>query len=364
MKRCPECRRDYFDDSLLYCLDDGELLLDGPGSDELVTEILPNVEIREKAATRRLNRSTILVQSSSPDSPDRIRHRSNLWRRVLLSVGLVVLLVAGVEISYRYLLSSSEVIPAELVVPDISKDASLLYWQMSDVEQRTFVRERSRYVFTMIGDEPTELDEAELSAIVKEIDSYVSRKDSLSQKSFEEGLRLIFGRATQYVPMVAKAYEARQVSPALGAYQAMIESEYRDCELQDLGAGLFQFSKKTAAKYGLQRSDYCNVQKQSDAAARYMSDLMSDFSGRSSAGLGLFAFNSGENNTRDRLRDLRSHGIAEHSFWAILSHEDQLQEPLTDQEKRYVPRFFAAAIIGETPRTFDLSTPPLMTLSK
>ena len=31
MKRCPECRRDYFDDSLLYCLDDGSLLLQGPG---------------------------------------------------------------------------------------------------------------------------------------------------------------------------------------------------------------------------------------------------------------------------------------------------------------------------------------------
>ncbi len=31
MKRCPECRRDYFDDSLLYCLDDGTRLLDGPG---------------------------------------------------------------------------------------------------------------------------------------------------------------------------------------------------------------------------------------------------------------------------------------------------------------------------------------------
>lgn len=32
MKRCPECTRDYFDDSLLYCLDDGERLLDGPAS--------------------------------------------------------------------------------------------------------------------------------------------------------------------------------------------------------------------------------------------------------------------------------------------------------------------------------------------
>jgi tetratricopeptide (TPR) repeat protein len=30
MKRCPECRRDYYDDSLLYCLDDGTSLLDGP----------------------------------------------------------------------------------------------------------------------------------------------------------------------------------------------------------------------------------------------------------------------------------------------------------------------------------------------
>lgn len=31
MKRCPECRRDYHDDSLKYCLDDGTTLLDGPG---------------------------------------------------------------------------------------------------------------------------------------------------------------------------------------------------------------------------------------------------------------------------------------------------------------------------------------------
>ena len=32
MKRCPECRRDYYDDTLLYCLDDGNALLEGPRS--------------------------------------------------------------------------------------------------------------------------------------------------------------------------------------------------------------------------------------------------------------------------------------------------------------------------------------------
>jgi TolB-like protein/thioredoxin-like negative regulator of GroEL len=31
MKLCPECRRDYYDDTLLYCLDDGRPLLEGPG---------------------------------------------------------------------------------------------------------------------------------------------------------------------------------------------------------------------------------------------------------------------------------------------------------------------------------------------
>jgi adenylate cyclase len=36
MKRCPECRRDYYDDTLLYCLDDGTALLEGPGSGDQV----------------------------------------------------------------------------------------------------------------------------------------------------------------------------------------------------------------------------------------------------------------------------------------------------------------------------------------
>ena len=48
MKRCPECRRDYYDETLLYCLDDGNPLLEGPASgsfsgDEPATAILPEM---------------------------------------------------------------------------------------------------------------------------------------------------------------------------------------------------------------------------------------------------------------------------------------------------------------------------------
>ncbi|HVF47606.1 MAG TPA: hypothetical protein VNA17_08585 [Pyrinomonadaceae bacterium] len=39
MKRCPECRKDYFDDRLLYCLDDGAALIQGSITDEPATAI-------------------------------------------------------------------------------------------------------------------------------------------------------------------------------------------------------------------------------------------------------------------------------------------------------------------------------------
>ena len=43
MKRCPECGKDYFDDSLKYCLDDGVSLIQGSVAAEAATAVLPAV---------------------------------------------------------------------------------------------------------------------------------------------------------------------------------------------------------------------------------------------------------------------------------------------------------------------------------
>ncbi len=53
MKRCPECRRDYYDDTLLYCLDDGNALLEGPASGDAPTVIMSNVFKKAMAAPTR-----------------------------------------------------------------------------------------------------------------------------------------------------------------------------------------------------------------------------------------------------------------------------------------------------------------------
>jgi hypothetical protein len=51
MKRCPECRRDYYDETLLYCLDDGSALLDGPASpDELSTIVFSASDVTANLA--------------------------------------------------------------------------------------------------------------------------------------------------------------------------------------------------------------------------------------------------------------------------------------------------------------------------
>lgn len=66
MKRCPECRRDYYDDTLLYCLDDGKSLLEGPGGrriEENETVILGGKDLNRRSSGERSN-----INSSLPES--------------------------------------------------------------------------------------------------------------------------------------------------------------------------------------------------------------------------------------------------------------------------------------------------------
>src|SRR6476659_899375 len=63
MKRCPKCRRDYTDETLNYCLDDGTTLVDGPSSGEAPTAVFGEREISRSAGTpwRSLNVWTVAV---------------------------------------------------------------------------------------------------------------------------------------------------------------------------------------------------------------------------------------------------------------------------------------------------------------
>lgn len=64
MKRCPECRKDYLDDSLLYCLDDGAPLVQGSVGDEPATAILSGDAISGEGLTRSLKGSETATEKT------------------------------------------------------------------------------------------------------------------------------------------------------------------------------------------------------------------------------------------------------------------------------------------------------------
>src|SRR5438132_13494915 len=113
MKRCPECRRDYYDDSLLYCLDDGTALLDGPASaDEPATAILSEPPAVAGGLTRPAHESeskTAILQppatagGSDPFVPQPQGNRNKLLATFAVAV---LLLIAGF-LGYRYFVSPS-----------------------------------------------------------------------------------------------------------------------------------------------------------------------------------------------------------------------------------------------------------------
>ena len=108
MKRCPECRRDYYDESLLYCLDDGAALLDGPASmDEPATALLhstaPQAETPSRPQLHTTDQTAILPYGREAEllgSPTR--------KMATVIVGLALVLLVVGFVGYRYIGSGGD----------------------------------------------------------------------------------------------------------------------------------------------------------------------------------------------------------------------------------------------------------------
>lgn len=103
MKRCPECTKDYLDDSLLYCLDDGTPLVQGTVSDEPQTAILSGDRAENEGVTAILKGDATVANSG----PITVRLPGFLsWERLPWALaGLLLLALVGMTVrsirSYR-----------------------------------------------------------------------------------------------------------------------------------------------------------------------------------------------------------------------------------------------------------------------
>jgi len=126
MKRCPECRRDYYDDSLLYCLDDGTALLEGPASgNEPATAILHSTAAPSEGVTRAQIQTTEQTPVL-PTGTDKVIPKSRSFDKRLLAAGLLIaIVVLGGFFGYRYFKpATSEQINSIAVLPFENRSGS------------------------------------------------------------------------------------------------------------------------------------------------------------------------------------------------------------------------------------------------
>ncbi|MBK9164795.1 MAG: hypothetical protein IPM21_12985 [Acidobacteria bacterium] len=133
MKRCPECRRDYYDETLLYCLDDGNALLDGPASgsepgaiatglptDEPQTAILHETaapgETPTRAQIHTTEQTAVFPRGAEAEPQESLRgltekgsFTANRAAKPLAALVVAVVILVGGFFGYRYFTTSQQI---------------------------------------------------------------------------------------------------------------------------------------------------------------------------------------------------------------------------------------------------------------
>ena len=143
MKRCPECRRDYTDETLNFCLDDGTALLEGPASvDEPATAILQRARTSSEQATRTFEQD---VATTGPPEESLKPNRSVSRRTGLIAASVAFLVIAlGVSSYFYYGRTSNVRIESLAVMPFVNESGNNEYEYLSDGLTETLINNLSQ----------------------------------------------------------------------------------------------------------------------------------------------------------------------------------------------------------------------------
>lgn len=259
------------------------------------------------------------------------------------------------------------------------------YQEVSDSEKRQYLSERAMKIAQVIGNNSSEaIPTAALDKIKSFTDGFASRINArgtngcTTMRPWGDNLQSTYERASKNAPFIVRAFNEKGVDPRIGLYLAMIESEHCVCLQSGTGPlGMFQFTFATA-KLHFEPNDgvvkgatppngdvRCKPEPAAHAAASYMKALTGRYgTGPASIPLAIGSYNSGEGGLSSNLtKALESNSGLPRDFWTLIANGEKLSKQFQAENFKYVPKFFAAAIIGENPQDFGLKLQPLSTYS-
>lgn len=228
------------------------------------------------------------------------------------------------------------------------------FQQLSAAEKQAYVKEKAHRFGAAITGRTSDLSPAFLALVATRVEAYAGRIGNNVQGVLgKEDFRLVLARGEKYAPAFAKIFKDRNVSPLVGIYLPLMESEFRNDLVSSAGSsGMFQFMEQTALRFGLTADERNDPAKAADAAARYLSELQGRFAG--DLWLSLLAYNQGETAVEKMLGEVGEARGNACSICLLTERRRALNFNFQQEGVGYIPALVAAAIIGEHPQDFGI----------
>jgi hypothetical protein len=219
---------------------------------------------------------------------------------------------------------------------------SLLY-RFGTRETEDFVTRELRAVMAELGAEVYSIP----PEFIERVNHYVEYDCGPERPNVEHALVDNAG----LVKTIRRILEESQMPPDL-AYIPIVESAFaKDTESGAGAAGPWQMTAVTARAYGLRVDgtvdERKNLVKSTGASCRYLKDLILEFGTGSSVMLALAAYNSGASKVRQAVTRTVRDPIKQRNFWYLYR-----TRALPLETREYVPKVFAAILIGRNQRHF------------
>jgi Transglycosylase SLT domain len=258
----------------------------------------------------------------------------------------------------------SNVLPTDNKLPAAE---GKLYRDMSDGEKSEFINRRAQHIALMMGGRPYAFTPEVIQKIKSWVDGFANRVGNQRTGLWAGDTTYVLARGRQYAPVIIRAFNDHGVPPVVGLYIPFIETEYTNIATDNTvgAAGLFQIIGPFAESYGVPRAERTDVSKSAGVAARYLRDNILSFGDdQLSVVLSIQSYNRAPASLRRDLSNVLSASNSEdreRNYWMLFADPSKTSNYFQREGVHYVPRFFASAIVGETPWAFGIQMQPLST---